>query len=244
VELKRRFAAGLQFNLAYTLSKAENTTGTAGGDGSSVEGSFNGGRFLDQFSKISNRGISPTDQRQRLGLNGVWYMPFAKTGHDFGSQLAKDWVISGILAAEAGRPYSTSISLPSMPFTNSDGTLWNGLNGGLLGQGGLNVLPTVARNNNTGRPTYRLDLRLSRQFKVRERLTTEFFFEAFNVFNHSNWTNYNTTAYIATAPPSSASISTPVQWTASAPFGTPNGDGSQPDGTNARRLQVSARFRF
>jgi hypothetical protein len=244
VELRQRFTDGLQFNLAYTLSKAENTTGTGGGDGSSVEGSFSGGRFLDQFSKISNRGIAPTDQRQRLGLNGVWEMPFGKGGQDFGSQLIKGWVISGIYSAESGRPYSTSLSLPSMPFTNSDGTVWNGLNGGLLGQGGLNVLPTVPRNNNTGRPNYRLDLRLSRQFKIRERLTTEFFFEAFNVFNHSNWTNYSTTAYIATAPPSSAGISTPVQLTANAPFGTPNGDGSQPDGTNARRLQLSARFRF
>jgi hypothetical protein len=244
VELKRRFTTGLQFNVAYTLAKAENTSGTAGGDGSSVEGSFNGGRFLDQFAKISNRGISPTDQRQRVNLNGVWEMPFAKTGHDFGSQLAKGWVMSGIVSAETGRPYATSISLPSMPFTNSDGTVWNGLNGGLLGQGGLNVLPTVPRNNNTGRPNYRLDLRVSRQFKIRERLTAEFFFEAFNVFNHSNWTNYNTTAYIATANPSTASISTPVQLTAAAPFGTPNGDGSQPDGTNARRLQLSARFRF
>jgi hypothetical protein len=244
IELKRRFTKGLQLNLSYTLSKTENTTGTAGGDGSSVEGSFNGGRFLDQFSKISNRGIAPTDQRQRLGLNSVWYMPFAQSGTDFGSQLAKGWVISGIVSEETGRPYATSISVPSMPFTNTDGTVWNGLNGGLLGQGGLNVLPTVSRNNNTGRPNYRLDLRLSRQFKIRERLTTEFFFEAFNVFNHSNWTNYNTTAYIATAPPSTAAINTPVQLTANAPFGIPNGDGSQPDGTNARRLQISARFRF
>jgi hypothetical protein len=235
VELKRRLTKGLQFNLAYTLAKTENTRGTAGGDGSSVEGSFNVGRFLDQFAKISNRGISPTDQRQRLGLNGVWEMPFAKTGHDFGSQLVKGWVISGIVSAETGRPYATSISLPSMPFTNTDGTAWNGLNGGLLGQGGLNVLPTVPRNNNTGRPTYRLDLRVSRQFKLGERLTTEVFFEGFNVFNYSNWTNYNTTAYIATAPPSSAGVSTPVQLAAAAPFGIPNGDGSQPDGTNARR---------
>jgi hypothetical protein len=51
-------------------------------------------------------------------------------------------------------------------------------------------------------------------------------------------------AYIATAPPSTAGISTPVQLRANAPFGTPGGDASQPDGTNARRLQLSARFRF
>lgn len=244
VELKRRFTNGLQLNLAYTLAKAENTNGTGGGDGSSVEGSFNGGRFLDQFAKISNRGISPTDQRQRLVLNGVWNLPFGKNGSDLGSQIVKGWVLAGIYTADSGRPYATSISLPSLAFTNTDGTLWNGLNGGLLGQGGLNVLPTVARNNNIGRSNFRTDFRLSRQFRIGEKLTTEVFFEAFNIANHSNWTNYNTTAYIATAPATTAGVNTPIQLTANAPFATPTGDGSQPDGTNARRLQLSARFRF
>lgn len=243
VELKRRFTAGLQFNLAYTLSKAENTTGTGGGDGSSTEGSFNGGRFLDQFSKVTNRGISPTDQRQRLTLNGVWNMPFGKNGSGIGALLAKGWILSGIYNAESGRPYATALSLPSLPFTNTDGTVWNGF-GGVLGQGGLNVLPTVPRNNNIGRSTFRLDLRLARDFKITERLTTQIVAEGFNVFNHANWTNYNTTAYIGTAPPASSLIGTPVVLSANSVFAQPNGDGSQPDGTNARRFQLALRFRF
>ena len=243
VELKHRFAHGLQFNLAYTLSKAKNTTGTGGGDGSSVEGSFNGGRFLDQFSKISNRGISPTDQRQRLILNGVWYMPFGSHNSGVPAQIVKGWTMSGIYSAESGRPYATGLSIPSIPFTNTDGTLWNGF-GGVLGQGGLNVLPTVPRNNNTGRPTYRLDLRLGRDIRITERLTTQIVAEGFNIFNHANWTNYNTTAYIATAPPSTSAVNTPISLSANAPFAQPNGDGSQPDGTNARRFQLALRFRF
>src|SRR5260370_42275261 len=52
LELKHRFTDGLQFNLAYTLSKTENVTGTGGGDGSSVEGSFNGGGVLLHVCKI------------------------------------------------------------------------------------------------------------------------------------------------------------------------------------------------
>ena len=243
VELKRRFAGGLQFNLAYTLSKAENTTGTGGGDGSSVEGSFNGGRFLDQFSKISNRGISPTDQRQRLVLNGIWNMPFGKSGSGVGARIVKGWTFSGIYNADSGRPYSTNLSLPSSPFTNTDGTLWNGY-GGVLGQGGLNVLPSVPRNNNIGRSTFRLDLRLGRDFKITDRLTTQILAEGFNIFNHSNWTNYITTAYIGTAPASTSGVNTPVLLSRNPLFGTPTGDGSQPDGTNARRFQLALRFRF
>ncbi len=243
VEVKRRFAGGLQFNLAYTLSKAENTTGTGGGDGSSTEGSFNGGRFLDQFSKISNRGISPTDQRQRLVLNGVWNMPFGKSGSGLRAQIVKGWTFSGIYNADSGRPYSTNLSLPSIPFTNTDGTLWNGY-GGVLGQGGLNILPSVSRNNNIGRSTFRLDLRLGRDFKITDRLTTQILAEGFNIFNRSNWTNYITTAYIGTAPASTSGVNTPVLLSRNPVFSTPTGDGSQPDGTNARRFQLALRFRF
>ena len=243
VELKHRYSDGLLLNVIYTLSKAENTTGTGGGDGSSVEGSFNGGRFLDQFSKVSNRGISPTDQRQKLGANWVWNMPFGKGKSDMAAQIVKGWSLSGIFSAETGRPYATGLSIPSIPFTNTDGTLWNGY-GGVLGQGGINVLPTVARNNNIGRPNYRLDMRFGRDFKVGEKLTLQIVAEGFNVFNHANWTNYNTTAYIATAPPSTSSVSTPIQLVANGPFATPTGDGSQPDGTNARRFQIAFRFRY
>lgn len=243
VELRRRLTNGLQFNVSYTLAKVENTTGSAGGDGSSTEGSFSGGRFLDQFSKISNRGVSPTDQRQRLAANGIWQMPFGKNGTDFGSHLVKGWSLSTIVSAESGRPYATGLSIPSIPFTNTDGTQWNGY-GGVLGQGGLNLLPTVPRNNNTGRPNYRVDLRLGRDFHITERLVTQIVAEGFNIFNHSNWTNYNTTAYIATAPAAGSLVTTPIVLNANAPFAQPNGDGSQPDGTNARRFQLALRFRF
>jgi hypothetical protein len=243
LELKRRFADGLQFNLAYTLSKTENVTGTGGGDGSSTEGSFNGGRFLDQFSKLPSRGVSPTDQRHRLTMNGIWYMPFGKKGSDTASQIVKGWMLSGIFTAESGRAYATGLSIPSLPFTNTDGALWNGF-GGVLGQGGINVLPTVSRNNNVGRPNYRLDLRTGRDFRIGERFTTQIIAEGFNIFNHANWTNYNTTAYIAAAPPSTSGVSTPILLSANAPFAQPNGDGSQPDGTNARRFQLALRFRF
>ena len=170
-------------------------------------------------------------------------MPFGKAGSDAGSQIIKGWTLSGIYTADSGRPYATFLSLPSAPFTNTDGTLWNGY-GGVLGQGGLNILPTVPRNNNIGRNNFRVDLRLGRDFKATEKLTIQVLAEGFNIANHSNWTNYNNTAYIGTAPASSSGIGTPIPLAANATFGLANGDGSQPDGTNARRFQLALRFRF
>jgi hypothetical protein len=46
---------------------------------------------------------------------------------------------------------------------------------------------------------------------------------------------------ILTAPPP---IGTPIPLTRRANFGSPNNDGSQPDGTNARRFQLALRLRF
>lgn len=102
----------------------------------------------------------------------------------------------------------------------------------------------LARNNNVGSPNYRLDLRLGRDFKIGDRFATQIIAEGLNIFNHSNWINYNTTAYIATAPPSTSGVNTPIALSANAPFAQPNGHGSQPDGTNARRFQLALRFRF
>src|SRR5262249_16629246 len=47
--------------------------------------------------------------------------------------------------------------------------------------------------------------------------------------------------YTATNPPP---LGTPIPLTRRNNFGLPNNDGSQPDGTNARRYQIAVRLRF
>ena len=135
------------------------------------------------------------------------------------------------------------LSIPNIPFSTQDGTQWNGF-GGVLGQGGLNLLPTAARNGNTGDANYRLDLRLARDIRLTERFVLELLGEGFNVFNRSNFNSYNTTAYIATATTAAAALATPVLLRSSTNFGTPRGDAFTPDGTGARRFQLAARFKF
>jgi hypothetical protein len=80
--------------------------------------------------------------------------------------------------------------------------------------------------------------------------------EAFNLFNRSNFNGFNSTLYNAAFPllPNSTTgrfsatnpppLATPIPLTRSANFGAPNNDGSQSDGTNARRFQLALRFRF
>jgi len=253
VELKRRFAAGFQFNVAYTLAKAENLSGTGNGGGAGAEDPFGGGDLLNQFNLKSNRGPAPTDQRHRFVINGVYNFPQLDRGDRFIRGLLNGYRISGIFTAESGRPFSALISSPNVPFI-LDGAQYSGF-GGILGQGGSSLAPNIPRNSNYGDENYRLDLRVARDVRITERFTLELLAEGFNVFNRSNFNGFNTTLYNADFPldPGTSNrysntnpppLTTPIPLTLNTNFGIPNNDGSQPDGTNARRFQLALRFKF
>ena len=242
IEMRRRFSNGTQVHLAYTLSRAENLSGGGYGDGGGAESAFGGSSLLDQFKLLQNRARASTDQHHRLVADGVWNLPFGRTGSSVGSRLIRHFRLSGIFTAESGRPYSSGISASNVYFTGPDGAQYNGF-GGILGQGGLSLLPNVKRNSNTGWPNYRVDLRVARDFRLKERLTVEVLGEGFNVFNHANYNGYNSTLYYASSSATSP-VTAPVQLTTSSNFGVPNGDQGPPDGTNARRFQLALRFRF
>lgn len=231
-ELKRRFANGYQIGVAYTLAKAENLSGSANGSGAGAESPFGGSSVQNQFDLGSNRGAAPTDQRHRLVVNGIANLPAG-------------FRLSGIFTAESGRPYSAVISVPNLPFT-LDGVQYNGF-GGLLGQGGgadRNLAPNIVRNSTYGDANYRLDVRVARDFRLGDRLIVELIAEGFNVLNRSNYNGFQTTLYTASSTSVRTPLSTPVRLMERSDWGRPNNDASQPDGTNARRFQLAARFRF
>lgn len=244
VEVKRRFAQGFQFNIAYTLAKAENLSGTGGGDGSGSESPFGGAALFNQFDNSSNRAAAPTDQRHRFVFNGIWRLPTVKDASRFVRALVNGYQLGGIYTAETGRPYSANISIPTISFTQN-GQVFTPFGGGTLGLGGLSLAPNIERNSIYGDANYRVDLRLSRTFNVTEKVQVELLGESFNLFNRSNFNGFNTTLYNTLTPsPNPPTSDTPIQFTQSATFGVANNDGSQPDGTNARRFQLAARFRF
>jgi hypothetical protein len=232
--------------LSYTYAKADSTTGTGDGGGSATEGPFGGGNYQDQFNPSSNRAASALDQRHRGNLYFTWDLPWKSTGVPLVDVVFKGWAINSIFTGETGRPYSPVITLASLQFLGTDGQLYNGF-GGLRGQGSSsdrNVVPTLGRDSVYGDNNYRLDVRIARRFSIGERLKVEFFGEAFNIANHANYNGYNATAYTSVATATTTALATPVILNKVTNFGTANNDGSQPDGTNARRLQVSMRLKF
>ena len=237
IDMRRKFSRGLQANAAFTWAKAENTAGNDNGGGTAGEGAFGGGTPADQFNLTSSRGTSPLDQRYRLVTSSVWE-PHARVLHRFR--------FSGIFTGESGRPVAAFLSVPAIPFVAADGNTYNGF-GGIRGQGtsgDRNLLPTIERNSIHGFANYKVDLRIARDIPITERMRIELLAEGFNIFNHSNFNGFNTTIYTVAASTNTTPLATPLQLTSNAGYLNPSADGSPPDGTNARRFQLSIRFRF
>jgi len=90
----------------------------------------------------------------------------------------------------------------------------------------------------------KVDLRVSRDFRLGGRTIMEVLLEGFNIFNRDNFNGFNSTHYDAQATTVNTPLGEPIVLTARPDFGTANNDGSQPDGTNARRFQIAIRIRY
>jgi hypothetical protein len=218
--------------VSYTLAKAENTGGSANGSGTGSESPFGGSNSDNQFDIEGSRGTASTDQPHKFVINGI-------------ANLKYGFRLSGILMAESGRPYSDGVSVPNLPFT-LNGAQYNGFGGlrGLGGGGDRNIAPNTERNSTYGDKNIKVDLRLSRDFHLGGRTMMEVLLEGFNIFNRDNYNGFNSTHYDAQATTVNTPMAEPIVLTARPDFGTPNNDGSQPDGTNARRFQIAIRMRY
>ena len=105
------------------------------------------------------------------------------------------------------------------------------------------------RNVYFGHHLYDVDLRVMRQFAYKEKYRLQFIAEAFNLFNHTNISAVNTTAFNYTAAGSGACSAAVANGAAgclvpSPTFMTPTASSSTNGLYGARQLQLSARISF
>jgi hypothetical protein len=243
LELKRPMSSGLMFYAAYTLSKAENTSGYASGYGAAAETGYGGGTVMDQFDIAGSKGIAPTDQRHRLVGEMVWEPRF-RSHTSLLDALIRNYSFSTVLTTESGRPYSAEFNISTINFTAQDGSKWQALGGGTYGEGGLPLVPWIARNSSYGNWRVTWDARISRSFHVSERFAFELMAEGFNLINHPNFFGDNYNLYSIPSTSSAPSIANPIVLTQYSNWGLPNTTSIPPDGTSARRFQVGARLHF
>ncbi len=176
LQVNKRFNKGLLFNANYTLSKAEDT----GQNSTTFISNF--ATMVDPFNNDAEKGPASFDRRHR-GVVSVHYAPDFLWGFQVG----------GTGTFESGLPLNPGITINSGAMTAAGPTSTASVNG----TGASTRAPFDTRNGfrQTSRKT--IDMRVSKRFNVGGRRQIEALWEAFNVFNTTNYTGFGTTKYNA-----------------------------------------------
>ncbi len=123
---------------------------------------------------------------------------------ELAGHIANGWVLSGIGQFRSGLPYSMRVT-GSLPEEFDDaGDAIVGLGPSMNGSGGDNRYFGLPRNTFRYPNTWKADMRLAKKFNLGEMRELEVLAESFNLFNHQNVTEIETTGYTidSGSPPS------------------------------------------
>ena len=220
IQVTKRLSHNFAINSNYTFSKAIDEVTDFNSD-------FSAQNPLDIRR---DRALSAFDQRHRFVFSGVFQNPVRGSGtaaHIFGN-----WVLSPIFIAGSGRPFNVLLGIDA----NGDGVSTRDrpcLR--TAADAACNPGSNLGRNTGLGEPFYQVDMRLGRRFSFAERKYVELTFEAFNLFNHTNFIGINNiigATPLTDAHPKGIRGRAPTQ-----PFGFTLAAPS-------RQLQFGARFNF
>jgi hypothetical protein len=156
VSLNRRFSKWLGGRISYTLSKAIDNAGNA---------------FFftpqDNFNLRDEVGPADNDQRHRIALSGTLSAP--RSNANTLRQVINDMQLSYI--------FSYNSKLPFNVVTGTDRNFDTNVNDRPVG---------VGRNSGEGFNFASLDLRLSKRFRIGDRVGMDVLVEGFNVLNRAN----------------------------------------------------------
>ncbi|HUP04466.1 MAG TPA: TonB-dependent receptor [Bryobacteraceae bacterium] len=183
--LHRPMQHGLEFTANYTFSKALDDAQVGG-----ANGTFNGTDYpVDPYNRKAEYGLSDLDQRHRFVLSGVWMPRLGDSLGKAGRMAVNGWAFSTILTAATGQPVTPYI-------TGAPSPLDGGVTGGVSYAGPTQGRAGWLQRNSSTAPGFKdMDFRIGRQFDVGERAKLTLLGEAFNLFNTTNVSSVNTTAF-------------------------------------------------
>ena len=232
LQFSRRMTRGLQFQANYTLADArDNANATSLSSPSTVSATPSGSYALDPYNLQLDRGPSSVDIRHRMVATLIWQPPYFDKASGFSHWLLSGWTIAPIVTAQTGLPFTPTVS------GNPPAGLGNSASGVIGSQPSVNRVPFLERDSFRYPGQNNVDLRISRAFTFRERIKAELIGEAFNLFNHVNYTTVNTQNYT-------------IGGTAAAPVLNYFGNFGQLTAANnttvlvSRQIQIGARISF
>ena len=192
VKANKRFADGSNFLFSYTFSKSLDYGSSPASGGGSV------GNPQTYTNIKAGRGPSGYDARHRAVFSTVYESPFGK-GRKYltsgiGAWILGGWQTTGIITATTGRPFTVFLQngvnngAPSWPNRSASGKLDNPTTDRWFDTSAF-VAPAPNTYGNASRGAlyapgnFNVDGSLSKSFNLTERVTLQFRFEAYNLFN-------------------------------------------------------------
>jgi hypothetical protein len=154
------------YRISYTWSKALDNVGE-----------FFFSSPIDNFNIWRDYGRSDDDQRQRLVFNGSIHSSLDKANTPW-ERISHGFQLSGMLQYYSALSFNITTGSNTIQGTSARPTV----NGAFIG-----------RNAGTGFDFLNVNARLSREFRIGERLKLEWLAEAFNLLNHLNGVTLNGT---------------------------------------------------
>ena len=229
LQVSKRFAYGLQGLLSYTWSH-EYDDGQGYGQASQNIFMSSASSWTQNGNYKADKGDGLEDQPQRFVFSWIWAPKFTSRTDAFSRYVVNNWQLASITTINSMRPYTS-------PSIHTNDTPVSGMfsNFTLNGNGLSGRVPFWAVNSIWQPAMYREDIRLSKILPFGERYRLFLNFEVFNVSN--SWSPTGMTSQAFTEAKGVLTL-TP------AAYNVGSGDAAPPDGTEARRMQVSARFTF
>jgi len=175
--------AGIEARAGYTFSRAIDYAPQAGAM-PRTSGQ------LDPFTDGYDKGISALNFPQRFAGDLI-YSPTIVRGSRELRAVLNGVRVAAIARAGSGAPYSYGVY---------GGSYLSGGSDSVNGSGGATYLPTVGRNTLRLPARSNVDARISRTFRVGERVHGEGFVEAFNLLNTVQLTRVETRAFLVGTP--------------------------------------------
>jgi len=200
-------------------------------------------------------GTSNQDVRHSAVVMLIYEPPWKL--RNFAGRIANGWMLSSIGQFHSGLPYTMRVS-GSLPEESISTATITGLRPGLTGAGGDSrvygyengsLAYNIGRNTFRYPRTWKADMRLGKKFDLGEERQLEILAESFNLFNHQNVTEIETTGYTIDSGSPNPTLNFLTGLKTSSTTGVIPGFG-QPLDINAtnfyreRQIQLGLRMRF
>jgi hypothetical protein len=190
---------GLTFHARYTYGHAMdwNPNESTQVGGSSV---------LDPTDFSNEYGTSDLDIRNSVS-GMVIVEPHWRLSRIEG-RLANDWMLSAIGQFRSGLPFTMRTAGSIAEEFGTNGAVIVGLGPGMNGSGGDNRVYGIGRNTYRYPSTWKADLRVGKKFYLGHMRELDLMAESFNLFNHQNVAQVETTGYYISPGTTAGSLPT------------------------------------